>query len=192
VRIILLGAPGSGKGTQGPILAEHFGSTHVSTGELLRHEIAEGTELGQRVRGYVQAGELVPDEIVFALLSEPIAAVAASGGYVLDGFPRSLHQAEEAYARAELAGVTADAVVNLSAPDDVVRERLGMRAAYGRADDGDRDVIERRLRIYHSETEPLLDFYRSRGLLVTVDATGPAEEVTEAMIAVLTDRTPAS
>ncbi|HKH87265.1 MAG TPA: adenylate kinase [Acidimicrobiales bacterium] len=191
MRIILLGAPGSGKGTQGPILAVYFGATHLSTGELLRHEIAGGTELGQRVRSYVQAGELVPDEIIFELLGGPIAAAAASGGFVLDGFPRSLHQAEEAYTRAELAGVTADAVVNLAVPDDIVRQRLNTRAADGRADDGDPDVIERRLRIYHSETEPLLDFYRHRGLLVTIDATKPPDEVTAAVIAVLEERSPA-
>jgi adenylate kinase len=191
MRIILLGAPGSGKGTQGPILARHFGATHVSTGELLRHEIAGGTELGQLVRSYVQAGELVPDEIIFELLRVPITAAAASGGYVLDGFPRNLLQAEEAYARAELAGVNADAVVNLAVPDDIVRERLGGRAAFGRADDSDPDVIERRLRIYHSATEPLLDFYGSRGLLVTVKATGSPDEVTAAAIAALSDRLPA-
>jgi adenylate kinase len=185
MRIILLGAPGSGKGTQGPVLAKHFGATHVSTGELLRAHIRNHTELGQQVAQYVEAGELVPDEIVFEVMREPISE-AAVNGYVLDGFPRSLHQAELAYEQAVLAGITADAVVYLAVPDDAVRSRLAARATEGgRVDDLHPDVTERRLRIFHAETEPLLDYYRGRDLLVTVDASGPPEEVSAAMIAAL-------
>jgi adenylate kinase len=186
MRIILLGAPGSGKGTQGPVLAARFGATHVSTGELLRARVGDSTELGTRISTYMEAGDLVPDEIVFEVMREPISEAAAGGGYVLDGFPRSLHQAELAFERAVLAGVTADAVVYLAVPDDVVRSRLAARSASeGRPDDLDPGVIEQRLRIFHAETEPLLDFYRDRDLLVTVDASGPPDEVGAAMIAAL-------
>jgi len=189
MRIILLGAPGSGKGTQGPVLAKHFGATHVSAGELLRAQMTESTELGRLIGEYVRAGELVPDEIVFEVLWEPITSAAAGGGYVLDGFPRSLHQAELAFERALLAGVTADAVVYLAVPDDAVRQRLVSRAAReGRSDDLDPGVTERRLRVFHSETEPLLDFYRNRGLLVTADASAPPDDVSAAMIAALDGR----
>ena len=185
MRIILLGAPGSGKGTQGAVLAAQFGATHISMGDLLRSHIAASTELGNRAHEYVQAGELVPDEIVLELIREPVQKAAASGGYVLDGFPRSLAQAERAFALAVLLGATADAVVYLAVPDDVVRERLGLRAAEGREDDVDPEAVERRLRVFHSETEPLLNFYRERGLLVRVDASGTPSEVTAAMVAAL-------
>jgi adenylate kinase len=192
MRIILLGAPGSGKGTQGPVLAEHFGAVHVSAGELLRLQMAASTELGGQIGRYVRAGELVPDEIVFEILWERITKAAAGGGYVLDGFPRNLRQAELAFERARPAGVTADAVVYLAVPDDLVRSRLVARARReGRSDDLDPDVTERRLLIFHSETEPLLDFYRNRDLLVTVDASAPPEAVSAAMIAAL-DRHPRS
>lgn len=186
MRIILLGAPGSGKGTQGPVLAEHFGATHVSTGELLRGHMGDLTELGRLVSQFVRSGELVPDEIVLELLWEPITKAAAGGGFILDGFPRNLRQAELAFKRALMAGVTADAVVYLAVPDDAVRTRLVARAAQeGRSDDLDPAVTERRLGIFHAETGPLLDFYRARDLLVTIDASGPPDEVGAAMIAAL-------
>ncbi|MGA2210503.1 MAG: nucleoside monophosphate kinase [Acidimicrobiales bacterium] len=188
MRLILLGAPGSGKGTQGPVLAAHFGATHISTGELLRAHLADTNGLGRRIEEYVRAGELVPDEIVLEFLRDPIAAAVASGGYVLDGFPRTVQQAELAYERALPTGTTAEAVVYLAVPDEIVRERLAGRSAAGRSDDADSEVIERRLRIFHSETEPLLEYYRGRDLLVTVDATGSPEEVTAAVLSVLADR----
>jgi len=184
MRLILLGAPGSGKGTQGEALAARFGVRHVSTGELLRRHIAELTELGLAAQPYVRGGELVPDDIVLQMAGEEVTAAAAEGGYVLDGFPRTLAQAERAYELAVPAGVTADAVVYLAVPDDVARERL-LHRAEGRADDADPTVIERRLRVFHEETEPLLDFYRERGILVTIDAAGPPDQVTEAMLAAL-------
>jgi adenylate kinase len=187
MRLILLGAPGSGKGTQGPLLAGHYGATHISTGELLRGHLADATELGKKIEDYVRTGELVPDEIVLDFLRVPIARAAESGGYVLDGFPRSLRQAELAFEFALPAGVTADAVAYLAVPDEIVRERLALRAAAGRPDDRD-EVIERRLRIFHSETEPLLEYYRNRGLLVTIDATAVPNEVFAALIATLDAR----
>jgi adenylate kinase len=185
MRIILLGSPGSGKGTQGPVLAEHFGATHISTGEMLREAIVSGSDLGRLVEGYVRAGKLVPDDVVLAMLLEPIAQAVATGGYVLDGFPRTLRQAESAYEFASATGATADAVVYLAVPDDVVRERLLHRARHGRPDDADPEVIEHRLEVFHAETEPLLRYYSERGLLVPVDASGPPEEVRRSMIAAI-------
>ena len=182
MRIILLGAPGSGKGTQGEALARHFDVRHVSTGDLLRAHIVEGTELGQLAAPYVQRGELVPDDLMLQVAGSAVAEAAQEGGYVLDGFPRTLAQAERAYELAGPADITADAVVYLAVPDDVVRERLAHRAVDGRVDDSDPEVIERRLKVFHEETEPLLDFYRNRGILVTLDASPPPNDVTAAML----------
>jgi adenylate kinase len=182
MRIILLGAPGSGKGTQGKALAEHFGVRHVSTGDLLRAHIAEGTELGRAAAPYVQRGDLVPDDLMLQVAGNAVAEAAREGGYVLDGFPRTLAQAERAYELAGPADVAAEAVVYLAVPDDVARERLMARSVDGRVDDADADVIERRLRVFHEETGPLLDFYRDRGILVTVDAAQPPDDVTAAML----------
>jgi len=184
MRLVLLGAPGSGKGTQGEALAKHFDVAHVSSGDLFRQHIAEGTELGLRVAGYVARGDLVPDDLVVAIVGDAVAAATREGGgYVLDGFPRTLAQAERAYELAGRAGTTADVVVYLAVPDDVARERLAGRAMTGRTDDADPGVIDHRLEVFHRETEPLLDFYRGRGILVTVDATPPPDEVTKDMLA---------
>jgi adenylate kinase len=185
MRIILLGAPGSGKGTQGHVLAEHFGVTHISTGELLRSEIARGSATGRSVIRYVHAGVLVPDDIVLELLLKRIAGAVAAGGYILDGFPRTLAQARRASDLAASASVEADTVVYLVVPDDIARERLTARAVEGRMDDADPEVTERRLQVFHFETEPLLDYYKKRGLLVTVDASGPPEEVSRSMISAI-------
>jgi adenylate kinase len=168
------------------LLAARYGATHISTGDLLRAHISTGTELGERVHGYVQAGELVPDAVVLELLWAPLSEAAAAGGYVLDGFPRSIEQAEAAYERALPADLTADAVVYLAVPDEIVRQRIAWRAdANGREDDADPSVTERRLLVFHATTEPLLNFYDGRGLLVRVDAQGTPAEVSDAMIAAL-------
>lgn len=181
MRLILLGAPGAGKGTQAAALAEHFGVPHISSGELLRRNVAAGTDLGHKVAGYLARGELVPDDLVTAVVDEALAG--ADRGYIVEGFPRTLSQAREAEAR-HGAGF-ADAVVCLALSDDVARHRIAQRLPAGRADDRDPDVIEHRLRKFHAETEPIVDHYRNRGLLVTVDAALPPEEVTAAILAAL-------
>src|SRR3989442_11823868 len=181
MRLVLLGAPGSGKGTQGPILAQHFGVPYLSSGELLRTHAAAQTELGRRVAPYLNGGALVPDELVLAAVDEALDAVG-EGGYVLDGFPRTLAQASRFDARSP------DAVVYLALPDDVARQRLTRRAGEGRTDDAHREVIERRLRLFHAKTEPLLDFYRQRGLLTEVDAVQPIDAVTAAILDALGSR----
>jgi adenylate kinase len=185
VHIVLLGAPGSGKGTQGDRLATHFGVPHVSSGELLREHVASGSDLGRQVAYFLSRGELVPDDLVLAVVADALSGAFEAGGYVLDGIPRTLAQAERAYALAKPAGLLADAVVYLDVPDDVARERLAGRAETGRVDDADPAVIERRLQVFHADTGPLLDFYRERGILRTVDAVQPVEAVSAAILEVL-------
>jgi adenylate kinase len=181
MRLILLGAPGAGKGTQAAALAEHVGVPHISSGELLRRHVAEGTELGRKVAGYLERGELVLDDLVTAVVDEALAR--AGRGYILEGFPRTLSQARTAEAR--LGAGLADAVVFLDLPDDVARQRIAQRMAAGRSDDRDRAVVERRLRTFHAETDPVVDYYRDRRLLVTVDAAQPPDAVTAAILAAL-------
>jgi adenylate kinase len=178
MRLVLLGPPGSGKGTQGTALADHFGITHVSSGDLLREHIENGTDFGARAAAFMERGELVPDDLVIDIITEAVLAAARAGGYVLDGFPRTLKQALRAYEIAKTAGVTADAVLYFDVTDEVVRERLQGRAVEGRPDDASDQVIQRRLDVFHRDVEPLLDYYRDRGILVTIDAMKPADEVT--------------
>lgn len=177
MRLILLGAPGAGKGTQAVALAEHYRIAHVSSGEILRGHVGDGTDLGEQVAGYLAAGSLVPDDLVLAIIGRAVVEAIRSGGYLLDGFPRTLAQAQRAYELAARDDLTADAVVFLDVPDAVAEQRLSERAATsGRVDDASPDVIRHRLEVFHAETEPLLEFYRGRGLLVTVDATrAPAD-----------------
>jgi adenylate kinase len=181
MRLILFGAPGAGKGTQAAALAEHFGVPHISSGELLRHHIATGTELGHKVARYLERGELAPDDLVRAVVDEALAG--AGPGYILDGFPRTLSQAREAEARHGTG--LADAVVLLELPDDVARHRIAERTAAGRSDDRDGEAVERRLRTFHAETDPVVGYYRDRGLLVTVDAAQPPDAVTATILAAL-------
>jgi adenylate kinase len=185
VRIVLLGAPGSGKGTQGAILAARLGIRHVASGELLRAQVAAHSELGREVAASLARGDLVPDDTVIGIVSEAVDAAAAAGGYILDGFPRTRAQAEHAYALAVERGIEPDSAVYLALDDAVARERLALRAGGGRVDDADAHVIEHRLEVFHANMQPILDFYAEIGILVTVDAAGPVEAVSEAIIAAL-------
>jgi adenylate kinase len=185
VKIVLLGAPGSGKGTQGEVLARHFRVPHVSSGELLRKHVASGSKLGVEASAFLARGELVPDDLVLTVVTDALRNAFEAGGYVLDGIPRTVAQAERAYALAQQTGLVADAAVYLDVADGVARERLAGRAGSGRLDDADRAVIERRLQVFHAQTQPLLDFYRERGILVTVDAVQPVAEVSRAILAAL-------
>jgi adenylate kinase len=188
VRLVLLGAPGAGKGTQGVVLAGHFGVPHISSGDLLRSHVVAESDLGRQLGAYLARGELVPDDLVLAVIGDAVIAAMRAGGYVLDGFPRTLAQAERAYALAEPAGVAADAVIYLAVPDEEARQRLAARCDAGRTDDADPAVIERRLRLFHAETKPLLDFYGERGVLVTVDAVQAPGAVSAAIFAALSSR----
>lgn len=186
MRLVLVGAPGAGKGTQAAALAEHLGVPHISSGALLRRHVVVGSELGREVAGYLDRGDLAPDDLVMAVVDEALAHDRS--GYILDGFPRTRSQAEKADARH--GGKLADAVVFLDLPDDEARQRMAQRLDPGRSDDRDRDVIERRLRTFHEETDPVVDYYRERGRLATVDAAQPPEAVTAAILAALAGRRP--
>ena len=189
VQLVLLGAPGAGKGTQGHVLSRHFGVVHVSSGELLRSHVVAQSGLGRQASEFLARGELVPDELVLAVVGEALIGAVEAGGYILDGIPRSLSQAERAYALAAPAGLVADAVVYLDVPDDISRARLAGRAMDSdRADDTDSAVIERRLEVFHAETRPLLDYYRDRQILVAVDGTLPADAVTAMILDALERR----
>jgi adenylate kinase len=179
VGIVMLGPPGSGKGTQGSLLAEQLGVPHISTGEVLRQQAEADTDLGRRVRAYVDRGELVPDELAVEVLARVLAEARAGGGYVLDGFPRTTDQAR-------LLGGD-DVAVYLALPDDVARQRIAARGE-GRVDDAAPEVVDRRLRVYHEETAPLLDLYRQRGKLVTIDGNRPPDRVARAITAALAAR----
>ena len=182
MRVVLLGAPGSGKGTQGPLLAGRLGVPYLSTGDLLREQVAQGTDIGRQVGPYLDRGELVPDDLALAALGDALAAADRAGGFVLDGFPRTVAQAE----RAEDL-IRPDAVVYLAVPDDVARQRLRRRASRGRSDDADAEVIEQRLRLFHRQTELLLQRYRDRGLLHAVDGSQPPADTIAAILHELAD-----
>lgn len=185
MKVLLVGPPGSGKGTQGERLADRLGVEHVAAGDLLRAEVAAGTPLGEQVQSAMAAGRLVPDELAIDLLRPTIEKAAAAGGFVLDGFPRSVRQAEQARELAEQEGVAADAVVYLDAPREELVTRLLARAdREGRADDT-QDVINERLAVFDKATAPLVEYYRGRGLLHVVDALGDPDAVTATLLTAL-------
>ena len=175
--ILLLGPQGAGKGTQGRMIAAEYGIPHVATGDMLREAMAADSELGRRVKPIYDAGGLVPDDLMIALIRERLNADDARNGFVLDGFPRTMPQVEALEEMLREIGRDLDVVFAFQLEDEVGRERMLRRAAEeGRADDTP-DVIERRLRLYHEETEPLVEYYRSRGNLVGIHADRPIDAV---------------
>ncbi len=180
MRVILIAPPGAGKGTQGQRIARRYNVPHFSSGEVFRREVARDSSIGWQVRGYLQRGDLVPDDLVIDLVLPPITETAlAGGGYVLDGFPRTVPQAKAAAAVAERVGLTAMAVIHLDAPRDVLIERMLSRGEQ-RADDNEQ-TIRHRLSVYDEQTRPLLDYYHSRELVVTIDTTPPIDEVSQSI-----------
>jgi adenylate kinase len=188
LRLVLLGAPGSGKGTQSAALARHYDIPHISSGELLRSHVARRTRLGDRIRASLERGDLVPDALVLEVVGDSLSTSGTEAGYVLDGFPRTVAQARQAFIAAQGAGVTADAVISLDLPDNTARDRLAARAQSDRPDDANPAAVERRLEVFRFETGPLLDYYRERGILVSIDAAPTAATVTLAILEALTDR----
>jgi adenylate kinase len=182
---MLLGAPGSGKGTQGERLARRLDVPHISSGDLLRAEVRDGTALGTTARGYLDSGRLVPDDLVFDLVLPAVLAAAEAGGYLLDGFPRSVAQAVRADQLLTRSGAELQRVVFLSADDDLLAGRLLERAAAAGRSDDTAEVIADRLRVFERETRPLVEHYRARGMLREVAADQPVEEVTEAVLRAL-------
>jgi len=176
VRIVLLGAPGSGKGTQGPALARRLGVPYISSGDLLRARAAADPDLRRGLATVLDRGDLVEDHVVVTVVRDALTAAGADGGYVLDGFPRTVAQAQ---ALDEFAPPVA--AVYLDVPDTVARRRLARRRLAGRADDAV-DTVDHRLRSFHREIGPLLDLYRRRGILLSVDADQPPDAVTAAIV----------
>ncbi len=179
MRLIIMGPPGAGKGTQAKFIAEHFGIPAISTGDIFRANVNEGTELGVKAKCFMDAGEYVPDEVTNLMVRNRIDEADAEPGFLLDGYPRTLAQVEELDGMIKHTGHQLDAVVVLTVDQDEVVERLHQRAEIeGRADDT-ADVIRRRQEIYGDETAPLIEVYRDRGLLIEVDGMGQVDEVTQ-------------
>lgn len=177
-QIVLLGPPGAGKGTQAVLIAESIGVPHISTGDLFRRHVAERTDLGLQVTAFLDAGDLVPDSVTLAMVRARLAAPDAQDGFVLDGFPRTVAQAQALEGIVLAAGRKIDIVVELEVPEEATVSRLLNRAQLeGRADDT-ADVIRRRLQVYAESTAPLTGFYAERGLLVRIDGSGEVVEVT--------------
>jgi adenylate kinase len=212
MRIILLGPPGAGKGTQADRIAERFGVPHVATGDILRFAVQWETEIGLRAKEYMEAGELVPDDIVLELLRRRLSEDDAQKGFILDGFPRNPAQADALEANLKDIGHSLDSVVSLEVADEVIIGRLSSRwscptcgRAYNRKPDeggvcprdgmklfqrkDDRpDVIQKRLDVFHAQTQPLIEYYEMRGLLVHVDGVGELDEVEQRIANALESR----
>ena len=202
--IILLGPPGAGKGTQAAKISEYLSIPHIATGDIFRDAIKQGTELGRRAKEYLEKGELVPDEIVNAIVRERISMDDCRNGFILDGYPRTLNQARALDDMLDDMGKSIDVVLNLIVPEDEIVRRLSYRRIcrrcgavyhlinnpprvdgicdkcggelYQREDDRE-DVIRNRLRVYHERTEPIVKYYKDRGLLVDINGSGSIDEV---------------
>ena len=175
---ILFGPPGAGKGTQATAMVEKYNLHHISTGALLRKEIAAGTELGLKAKSLIEAGALVPDEVVEGMIESEFKTVTGVDGFLLDGFPRTIAQAEALDAILDRSGEKVTSIVSIMIPDEMIIERISKRAAIeGRADDADVSVIKNRIDTYHNQTEPLIDYYKKAGTYNEIDGVGTIEEV---------------
>jgi adenylate kinase len=212
-RLVLLGKQGAGKGTQAARLAGHYGSTHVSTGDMFRNQATQGTAFGLEAKRFMDAGELVPDEIVVGIVEECMVPGGALGnGFVLDGFPRTLPQAKEL--DRVVGSRPLDLVIDLDVPREIVLDRIAGRRVCANCqrvyhvnmpptsawicdtcggnvrqrDDDTEEAVERRLQLYENETVPIIDYYRARGLLIRVDGVGEGDDVFERLVKVTDDR----
>ncbi|WP_205473926.1 adenylate kinase [Nocardioides sp. SYSU D00038] len=187
MRLIIMGPPGAGKGTQAKFIAEHFGIPAISTGDIFRANVSQGTPLGVEAQRYMDAGEYVPDEVTNLMVRNRIDEPDAEPGFLLDGYPRTLAQVEELDGMIKFTGHALDAVVVLTVDQDEIVQRLLQRAQVeGRADDTE-DVIRRRQEVYTDQTAPLIEVYRDRGLIHEVDGMGEVSEVTQRIFAALDD-----
>ncbi|MEW5702686.1 MAG: adenylate kinase [Candidatus Zixiibacteriota bacterium] len=181
MRWILLGPPGSGKGTQAKKLAEAFGAMHLSTGDLLRQEVSAGSDVGRQAQAYMERGDLVPDQLILMMIRGRLAALSSGQGFILDGFPRTESQAVELDRMLEGLNLAVDHAVLVDVGDPEVKKRLAGRARLeGRSDDNEA-VIERRLDVYRRQTAPLIAYYDQRGLLLRIDGEQPIESVFAAL-----------
>ncbi|MEU5209697.1 adenylate kinase [Streptomyces sp. NPDC020742] len=213
MRIVLVGPPGAGKGTQAAYLAKNLAIPHISTGDLFRANISQGTPLGVEAKSYMDAGNLVPDSVTIGMAEDRMEQPDAAEGFLLDGFPRNIGQAEALDAYLKDKNLTLDAVLDLEVPEDEVVKRIAGRricrndsshvfhAEYNKPktegvcdvcggelyqrDDDREETVRKRLEVYHTETEPIIDYYKAQDLVVTIPALGKVEEVTERAMAAL-------
>ncbi|MEV7524674.1 adenylate kinase [Streptomyces sp. NPDC091371] len=207
MRIVLVGPPGAGKGTQAAFLAKNLSIPHISTGDLFRANISQNTELGRRAKAYMDAGDLVPDEVTIDMAKDRMEQPDAANGFLLDGFPRNVSQAEALDVMLQAEGMKLDAVLDLEVEEDEVVKRLAGRRTcrndgshvfhvvyappktegvcdvcggelYVREDQSE-DAVRNRLDVYHTQTEPIIDYYKAQGLLVTIPALGEVQEITK-------------
>jgi adenylate kinase len=191
MRVLLLGPPGAGKGTQADRIAARFQLVHLATGDLLRANVADGTSLGEVAQAYLDSGELVPDEVVVAMMLERLTQPDCKRGFLLDGFPRSVTQARALDEHLVGLGAPLDAAINLEVAEEELLHRLARR---GRADDNVQ-TIRNRLQVFAASTRPLLDYYEERGLLFSVAAVGTVDEISERILHAprdVTSRAPAA
>ena len=188
MRIVLLGPPGVGKGTQASLIAEKLGTPHLSTGEMLRAAVRSGTDIGKAVKAVMERGELVPDELIVAVVIERIAQPDATHGFVLDGFPRTIAQAEAFDDLLHAAQLTLDHAIELKIDEKILLDRILNRAreahqagAIARGDDN-REALEVRLGVYNQQTAPLIEYYRSKSILRTIDGLQAVDDVQAAIL----------
>ena len=183
--LVLLGGPGAGKGTQAAKLKDHYGIPHVSTGEILREARASGSELGKKAAESMDAGKLLPDDIILGIIGERLGMPSMASGFLFDGFPRTIGQAEGLDRLLSERGAGLDAVVSIDVPDAVVVDRLLKRAEIeGRSDDN-RETIAERLRVYYEQTAPLKKFYTKAGILRSVEGVGTVDEIFNRIVRIL-------
>ena len=185
MRIVLLGPPGSGKGTQAELLVEKLKLPHISTGELLRSAAKAGTELGQKAKMIIDRGELVSDEIMLGLITERLSRDDVESGFILDGYPRNLNQAKALDEILERQGQSMVEVIHIDLDDELVVQRIAGRAAQEHRSDDVEEVVRNRLRIYTEQTAPVVDYYAGKGVLSRVLGKGTAEEVFQRIMSVL-------
>ncbi|WP_269815390.1 adenylate kinase [Kribbella monticola] len=181
--LVLMGPPGAGKGTQAEVLADRLGIPAISTGDIFRTQVADGTPLGQQAKGYLDAGEYVPDSVTNAMIRERLCADDTRAGFLLDGYPRTLEQV--AVLDDLLAGQQrfVDGVVVLEVPDDELVARILHRASEANRSDDTEPVIRHRLKVYAEQTQPLIEVYAARGLVTTIDGTGDTAQVSQRVLA---------
>lgn len=185
---ILFGPPGAGKGTHAGAISEKYNLKHLSTGELLRNEIAAGTQLGKQAKSLIEAGSLVPDEVVEGMIASAFKSIKGYDGFLLDGFPRTIAQAEALDALLKNGGEEVTAVISIMIPDDLIRERIAHRALVeGRADDASDEIITNRIKTYHVQTEPIIEYYKKAGKYYETLAVAPTIEENRAAVMKLVD-----
>jgi len=178
INILMFGPPGSGKGTQSVTIAEKYNLLHLSTGDMLRAELAAGTELGRKMAAIMAAGELVPDDVVIAMIAQKIDTTTGRAGFIFDGFPRTVEQAEALQGMLRERGMKIDLMLVLEVNDIELMDRMKKRALIsGRADDADEAVINNRIAVYQAKTEPVIEFGRREGVSRMVDGVGTIDEI---------------